>query len=147
MLQSFAHSIASVSVRTRIIGLALVPVVGFLANGVAFTQALGSLYSFTNGMPVLSLASGQGRLILENGNLSQSLTNQVAIDSRNRVSNLSGSRLSLVILTSSGLFQGRIVDPATGRSIPFNGAVLQKQNRGAGYFLNGRQSGRVLLQP
>ena len=33
MLQSFA----SVSVRTRIIGLALVPVVGFLANGVAFT--------------------------------------------------------------------------------------------------------------
>jgi methyl-accepting chemotaxis protein len=37
MLQSFAQSIASVSVRTRIIGLALVPVVGFLANGVAFT--------------------------------------------------------------------------------------------------------------
>jgi len=37
MLQSFAHSIASVSVRTRIIGLALVPVVGFLANGIAFT--------------------------------------------------------------------------------------------------------------
>src|SRR5215813_5606417 len=37
MLQSFAQSIASASVRTRIIGLALVPVVGFLANGVAFT--------------------------------------------------------------------------------------------------------------
>jgi methyl-accepting chemotaxis protein len=37
MLKSFAQSIASVSVRTRIIGLALVPVVGFLANGIAFT--------------------------------------------------------------------------------------------------------------
>jgi methyl-accepting chemotaxis protein len=37
MLQSFAQSIASISVRTRIIGLALVPVVGFLANGIAFT--------------------------------------------------------------------------------------------------------------
>ncbi len=37
MLQSFAQSVASVSVRTRIIGLALIPVVGFLANGIAFT--------------------------------------------------------------------------------------------------------------
>src|SRR5215468_3200349 len=37
MLQSIAQSIASLSVRTRIIGLALIPVVGFLANGIAFT--------------------------------------------------------------------------------------------------------------
>jgi methyl-accepting chemotaxis protein len=37
MLQTFAQSIASLSVRTRIIGLALIPVVGFLANGIAFT--------------------------------------------------------------------------------------------------------------
>jgi methyl-accepting chemotaxis protein len=43
MLQSFAQSIASVSVRTRIIGLALVPVVGFLANGIAFTAGQSSV--------------------------------------------------------------------------------------------------------
>jgi len=38
MLQPLAQSIASLSVRTRIIGLALIPVVGFLANGIAFTS-------------------------------------------------------------------------------------------------------------
>src|SRR5262249_56255735 len=43
MLQLFAQSIASVSVRTRIIGLALVPVVGFLANGIAFTAGQSSV--------------------------------------------------------------------------------------------------------
>ena len=33
---SLANAISTVSVRTRIIGLALIPVVGFLANGIAY---------------------------------------------------------------------------------------------------------------
>jgi methyl-accepting chemotaxis protein len=33
---SLANSISTISVRTRIVGLALIPVVGFLANGIAF---------------------------------------------------------------------------------------------------------------
>src|SRR5436190_3100413 len=37
MLRSLAKSISAVSVRTRIIGLALIPVFGFLANGIMFT--------------------------------------------------------------------------------------------------------------
>jgi methyl-accepting chemotaxis protein len=43
MLQPLAQSIASLSVRTRIIGLALIPVVGFLANGIAFTTGQGEV--------------------------------------------------------------------------------------------------------
>ena len=43
MLQPLAQSIASLSVRTRIIGLALIPVVGFLANGIAFTSGQGEV--------------------------------------------------------------------------------------------------------
>src|SRR5262249_27991154 len=35
---SFANAISAVSVRDRIIGLALIPVIGFLANGIAFTS-------------------------------------------------------------------------------------------------------------
>src|SRR5262245_24142326 len=35
---SLVKSICAVSVRTRIIGLALIPVVGFVANGIAFTS-------------------------------------------------------------------------------------------------------------
>src|SRR5215510_2949754 len=38
MLQPLAQSIASLSVRTRIIALALIPAVGFLANGIALTS-------------------------------------------------------------------------------------------------------------
>src|SRR5215510_223389 len=38
MLRSLAKSISVVSVRTRIIGLALIPVFGFLANGITFTS-------------------------------------------------------------------------------------------------------------
>jgi hypothetical protein len=37
MAPSLANSISAVSVRARIIGLALIPVVGFLANGISFT--------------------------------------------------------------------------------------------------------------
>ena len=37
MIQSLTRAISSVSVRTRIVGIALIPVVGFLANGISFT--------------------------------------------------------------------------------------------------------------
>ena len=37
MIHSLVRALASVSVRTRIIGIALIPVVGFLANGISFT--------------------------------------------------------------------------------------------------------------
>jgi len=37
MILSFNRSIARISVRTRIIVLAAIPVVGFLVNGIAFT--------------------------------------------------------------------------------------------------------------
>ena len=37
MIKSLARAIASVSVRTRIVGIALIPVIGFLANGASFT--------------------------------------------------------------------------------------------------------------
>src|SRR5947209_272468 len=99
------------------------------------------MYSVTNGVPVLDFGPGEGRLILENGRLSMPITNRIHLDSRNRVTNLSSNKLTLSIATSSGLFHGQLTPPETNKPISFSGAVLQKQNRGSGFFLNGSQSG------
>jgi methyl-accepting chemotaxis protein len=57
MLQPLAQSIASLSVRTRIIGLALIPVVGFLANGIAFTTGQSEVNdAFANAGTAAALA-------------------------------------------------------------------------------------------
>ncbi len=111
------------------------------------TEGLGSIYSFTSGQPVLDLGPGGGWLIFEDGNLSQNITNRVLLDSNNKITNLSSNKLTMTVTTSSGLFQGSVVDPASGKTLGFKGALFQKQNFGAGYFLNGRQTGRVLLLP
>jgi hypothetical protein len=50
--------------------------------------------------------------------------------------------------TSNGLFNGRFDDPQTGKAMKFSGAILQNQNSGAGYFLNGNdESGSVRIEP
>lgn len=116
---------------------------GFLIEA----DAVGSLYSFVSGTPVIAFNGGQAPFVLQDGGLAQDLTNHVALDSANRFSNLGPNPLNLTLSTSSGLFQGSMVDPATGKSIAFYGALLQKQNRGAGYFSNTNQVGRVLLGP
>lgn len=46
----------------------------------------------------------------------------------------------------SGLFQGTVVNPASGLKIPFRGALLQQQTNGIGYFLRTNIHGDVTLQ-
>jgi hypothetical protein len=103
----------------------------------------GSLFQFTNGVPVLDFAAGE--LWLTNGNLAQSFTNQFVLGDNNKVT--STNKMSLTILSSSGLFTGSVVNPETKKMIPIHGAVLQKQNIGAGYFLGTNESGAVFLGP
>jgi hypothetical protein len=114
--------------------------VGF-TNG---TEAIGSKYVFTNGIPVLNFSTGQVWLVY--GNLPESFTNRIAFGA-NKVTNLSSNKLSLTLTTSSGLLKGSVVNPATGKAILINGAVLQKQNFGSGTFLGTNQSGRVFFGP
>jgi len=67
MPQSLAQSIASLSVRTRIIGLALIPVVGFLANGIAFTMGQSEVtaaFANVGAAEALSDASREFKLAL-----------------------------------------------------------------------------------
>jgi hypothetical protein len=123
------------------------------------TNAFGSIYSFFKGIPVLNFSPviiengvvvpstgvGPGQVLLENGGLTENITNNIIIGGNNVVTNKGPNRMSMSITASSGLFHGSIVDPSSGKSIPFNGAVLQKTNIGAGTFLGTTQSGRVSI--
>jgi len=109
-----------------------------LTNG---PDVIGSAYSPAYGAPLASWPNG-GMVILENGK--QSITNRWSVDARNRVSG--ANSLSMVMIPSSGLFRGRVLDP-NGKAVPLNGVLLQKQNAGYGYFLGTSQSGSVYFGP
>ncbi|HEV7927213.1 MAG TPA: immunoglobulin domain-containing protein [Verrucomicrobiae bacterium] len=105
------------------------------------TEVIGSLFQFTNSVPVLDFAAGQ--LWLTNGNLPESFTNEFTLGKNSKVTDT--NKMSLTISTSTGRFTGSVVNPANKKAIPIYGAVLQKQNIGAGYFLGTNESGEVLL--
>ena len=113
---------------------------GFALSGV---ETMGSLYSFVTGGSILNWT--QGNIVLQGGNLTGSITNQVAIGPNNKVTG--PNRLSLTFTTSSGLFKGSVLNPVSGKPIPVSGAILQKQNTGYGVFLGTTQSGSVILGP
>jgi hypothetical protein len=116
---------------------------GFTAQ----TSISGSRYSRpARGQGILNLTDAN--LVLDGGNLDQTISDAVTIDSNNRVVNLGTDKLSLSFSTSSGLFGGRVVSAnSTLKSISFHGVVLQKQGIASGYFTGIDQSGQVNLGP
>ena len=80
-----------------------------------------------------------------NGNLVADFANDVTLDAAGKVTNLDTNKLSLSLSKSTGLMTGSATPPTGGKSISFKGAILQKQNRAAGYFLGTNSSGRVSL--
>jgi sugar lactone lactonase YvrE len=107
-------------------------------------QAVGSEFSFTNGVPLLNLPSG-GMVILQQGNPVQGFTNHFTLGADNKV--VSADGLSVTITTASGLFKGNARNPGDGSLVPINGVLLQKQNSGFGFFLGTSQSGSVYFGP
>lgn len=106
------------------------------------TALIASKYAFTNGVPVLDFSTGQ--VWLANGNVAAAFTNQVVLGANSKVSGT--NKLSLAIMTGSGLFSGNVLPPG-GKPIPIGGVVLQKQDFGGGFFLGTNQSGRVYFGP
>jgi hypothetical protein len=106
-------------------------------------EAVGSRYKLTNGVPLVNWTDGQ--IILEGGNLSDSITNGLSISPNNVISGTNNLKLSFT--TTTGLFQGSVINPATGKPIAVKGALLQKQSLGYGYFLGTNQTGSVILGP
>jgi len=97
------------------------------------------------GVPVLNLAGGQ--VAFADGALAASFTNRFNLSANNLFSNQSPNAMSVNLNRPSGVVQGRVVDPATGKPLWFRGVLMQKQNSGGGFFLNEHLSGSVYLTP
>lgn len=111
------------------------------------TDAAGSIYLFTNDVPVLNFSDGEGQAVFSNGNLAAAFTNQITLGAANKITNSSPNALTITLTTKSGLFKGSVVSPDGGKPITINGVVLQKQDFGGGFFLGPSQSGSVFLAP
>jgi len=110
------------------------------------TTLLGSLYtSPTATNPVLDFANAIVGFV--GGNIATNFTNNVRLDLDSKVVNLSSNKLTLTISKPSGLFSGTVNPPGVTRSLPYKGAVLQKQNVGGGFILGTNRSGRVSFAP
>jgi len=93
MFQTLAHSITSLSVRTRIIGLALIPVVGFLANGFAFTSAQTEVtHAFANVGAAASIADASREFKLALASMQIAAKDYVAAPSEERIRNFEASQ-------------------------------------------------------
>ncbi len=57
------------------------------------------------------------------------------------------TNLTFKITTPTGLFKGKFRRADNGTTVPFQGAILQKQNFGSGFFLGTNESGFVTFEP
>ncbi|MEI7730349.1 MAG: Ig-like domain-containing protein [Verrucomicrobiota bacterium] len=105
-------------------------------------NAVGS--SFTNLPQILNWTNGT--IILEGGNLAESVTNGIAIGAGNKVTGTNGLKLTLTTTgIKAGLFTGSVGIPGTKTTRTINGALLQNQNAGYGWFLGTNLAGSVII--
>ena len=107
------------------------------------TTLWGSRYA--KAAPVLPLT--HATLVFLGGNLDEPLTNAVTLTASNTVVNGGPWPLSMTITRSNGLFAGTLSFTNENRTLTFQGAMLQRQTNGAGFFLGTNQSGRVSFGP
>jgi hypothetical protein len=88
-----------------------------------------------------------GQAILSGAQISGLWTNLFYLDLPAHQFVPDNTTLKLSVTPSSGLFQGSIVNPDTGRPVKFQGVLFQDVNVGLGYFLNADQSGQIYLGP
>jgi hypothetical protein len=106
-------------------------------------DAFGSIYLSTD--PVLNLPAA--RLTFCGGGLASGITNSITVGPHNKVVT-PGTQLRLSFSASSGTFSGTLLDPASGKPLPFSGAVFQKLNAAYGtLFGAGNQTSEVSLTP
>ena len=115
---------------------------GFATNfSITGSKYVRPVYS---SVPVIDLVDGH--VAFSQGNITPAFSNLVHF-AANKFTNLGDNRLSVSVSLSSGLFGGRVVNPTTGKSASFKGALLQSENRGSGFLLGTNRSSRVTLGP
>jgi Divergent InlB B-repeat domain len=81
------------------------------------------------------------------GNLSSDFSNNISLGLSSKVTNLSSNKLTMAFSTSTGLYKGTVVDPTSGATLPFAGAVFQKNELGYGSLMGANQSSSVVVGP
>jgi hypothetical protein len=81
------------------------------------------------------------------GNLSSDFANNIALGASSKVTNLSSNKLTMTFSTGTGLYKGTVVNPTTGATLPFAGAVFQKIEMGYGSLMGANQSSSVVVGP
>jgi hypothetical protein len=81
------------------------------------------------------------------GNLSSDFSNNISLGLSSKVTNLSANKLAMAFSTSTGLYKGTVVDPTSGITLPFAGAVFQKTQLGYGSLMGPNQSSSVVVGP
>ena len=128
-----------------------VPAAKFYPNG--FTteiMLLGSEYTAPPvGTPALDVTNTACNILvtLGEGNLDLFASNSVTLTAAKKVSLCVTNSFKLTITPNTGLFSGSFINPATHKSTVFQGALFQKQNIGAGFFLGTNQTGFVTVEP
>ena len=116
---------------------------GFTTN----VTLLGEKYvSPTNGGPSIL---GTNVVTLGGGNLVSNLMATAVIGDTGNVTVLppNAENLQMKIQTKTGQFGGSFTHPVLGKTVSFNGLVLQVDGTGAGYFLGNNASGFVSFEP
>ncbi|MGD0651488.1 MAG: S8 family serine peptidase [Verrucomicrobiia bacterium] len=128
-----------------------VPAGKFYPNGFATEiMLLGSEYTAPPvGTPVLDVTNTACNILvtLGGGNLDSFVSNSVTLTAAKKVFLCVTNGFRLMITPNTGLFSGSFINPATHKSTVFRGALFQKQNIGAGFFLGTSQTGFVTVEP
>jgi len=128
-----------------------VPAAKFYPNGFATEIILsGSEYTAPPvGTPVLDVTNTACNILvtLGEGNLDSFASNSVTLTAAKKVSLCVTNGFKLTITPNTGLFSGSFINPGTHKSTVFRGALFQKQNIGAGFFLGTNQTGFVTVEP
>jgi hypothetical protein len=87
----------------------------------------------------------QADLTFSGGMLMDPIRDSVELGTNNKLSNLSSNKLSAAVVPKTGVVKGKFANPANGKSVNYNGVVLQKRNTATGYFLGDQKSGLMNL--
>jgi hypothetical protein len=117
-----------------------------------FYPAGFNLATTATGLPYHPPAAGTGlfslsneMVLLSDGGLADNITNNITVDTKSKVTNLSSNRLSLTFKVTTGAFSGKVAVPNSTQSLPIGGVLLQGADSAQGYFLGTGQSGEVLV--
>lgn len=116
---------------------------GFTLEG----NAIGSRYIRPTLAAPFVFGTPDAQIAFAAGTSSEPIINSLLFNTRGLPVNQGTNRMSLTFSTSTGLFTGAVIDPSTKCSLPFTGAILQKQATGYGLTATTNQTASLTLRP